>query len=867
MVHSPCGLFAQDLNQPTEASTEVAENEPKTESDNDQDVPATDNETISASADDRTSMDSDGEVEEGQPKLPVIGDYALLRRIGAGGMGRVFKAQHRRMDRLVAVKILSKKQMGNPDSVLRFHQEMKAAAKLIHPNIVTAFDAGEQGGIHYLVMEFVDGPSLNQIIKNHGPLTPEKAIEFILQAAKGLSYSHSCGMIHRDIKPSNLIQDVDGTVKILDMGTARFGNDEPMADGLTEEGMIMGTINYMAPEQARDATKADHRSDIYSLGCTLYFLMTGKSLYKGKVVETLIAHAQKPIPSLRDNCDDVPHWLEDVFNKMVAKKPEDRYQNMEEMIQDVKDWMKPEEDTASRPALIADLPTPQSIKVMPIGIDLGTSTCSIAWVNKEGDPAVIEDTQGEWQTASMVSVNGMDTVIGSMVMKQLNKQPDNPATEIKRFLGRAYYPEPMAGNRYHPETLLGLLLSKLGFDFQRKIGPTKEAVISTPACFDAVRRKAIQHVGFIAGLDASWLVAEPVAATLYYGYKNPIAGDNSEKCLVLDLGGGTLDVVALERQAQQLVIAAIAGDTRLGGRDWDQCMIELVSDALKQKHGFDPLEDEKQALRLWQACEWAKHMLTERDEVTVKLQVPSGSAQIVISRLEFEQASAPLRARVQTALEDVLQQMEWDNGELDKVIFCGGASRMPMIASLVQEVIGEIPVVQLEENAVVLGAALYAYYGQVKSSGGTPSQWVQTTNCYSLGVLSHEAESGDEISVPVIPRGTSIPVTARQVFRTQTTGQPSVMVQLLEGEGRLRTECIEVGQCVIDGLPASLPAQSSIEVDIRYDENGCLVIRAAIPGTDKKTIWPINREGALSASDLHRLREWVETVMLCSSIA
>ena len=844
----------------------MAEKESKIESEKELDIPATDNETTSASADDETSVNRAEEVQEGQPKLPVIGDYALLGRIGAGGMGRVFKAQHRRMDRLVALKILSKKQMGNPDSVLRFHQEMKAAAKLIHPNIVTAFDAGEQGGIHYLVMEYVDGPSLNQIIKNHGPLAPEKAIDFILQAAEGLSYSHSCGMIHRDIKPSNLIQDVDGTVKILDMGTARIGNEEPMAEGLTVEGMIMGTINYMAPEQARDATKADNRSDIYSLGCTLYFLLTGKSLYKGKVVETLMAHAQQPIPRLQDNCDDIPHWLEDVFNKMVAKKPEDRYQNVDEMIQDVRDWMQPEKDTASRPSLIADLPTPQSIRVMPIGIDLGTSTCSIAWVNEEGDPVVIEDTQGEWETVSMVSVNGMDTVIGSRVMKQLGQLPDNPAMEIKRFLGRAYYPESMAGNRYHPETLLGLLISKLSFDFQRTVGPTKEAVISTPACFDAVRRKAVQDVGFIAGLDASRLVAEPIAATLYYGHKNPLAEEDSEKCLVLDLGGGTLDVVALERQGKQLVIAGIAGDTRLGGRDWDQCMIELVSNALKQKHGFDPLEDEKKALRLWQACEWAKHMLTERDEVTVKLQVPSGSAQIVISRSEFEQASAPLRARVQTALEDALQQMEWDNKELDKVIFCGGASRMPTIASLMQEVLGEIPIIQLEENAVVLGTALFAYYGQVKSSGGTPAQSVQATNCYSLGVLSHEAESGKEISVPVIPRGTSIPVTARQVFRTQTAGQPSVMVQLLEGEGRLRTECIEIGQCVIDGLPANLPAESSIEVDMRYDENGCLVIRAAIPGTDKKTTWSINREGALSTPDLHGLREWVETVMLCSSI-
>jgi molecular chaperone DnaK (HSP70) len=843
----------------------VVEKDPKAKASKEK-IRAVEDERTAPAADDETTVRKPDHVEEGQPKLLVIGDYALLGRIGAGGMGRVFKAQHRRMDRLVALKILSKKQMGNPDSVLRFHQEMKAAAKLIHPNIVTAFDAGEQGGIHYLVMEYVDGLSLNQVIKNHGPLPYEKAVDSILQAARGLSFSHSCGMIHRDIKPSNLIQDAEGTVKILDMGTARIGTDEPVADGLTVEGMIMGTINYMAPEQARDASKADHRSDIYSLGCTLFFLLTGRSLYKGKVVETLMAHAQKPIPSLREHCDDVPLWLEEVYTRMVAKKPEDRYQSVEEMIQDVQEWMNPQDSSESRSSLIADLPTPQSIKVMPIGIDLGTNNSAIAWVNEQGEPVVIEDAQGEWQTASIVSVDGMDTVIGARVMKQLSKRKDMPAMEIKRFLGRTYYPEPMAGNRYHPETLLGLVLAKLSYDFQRKVGPLKEVVVSTPACFDGVRRKAVQDVGFMAGLDVMGLAIEPVAATLYYGHKNPISADATEKCLVLDLGAGTLDVVAVERRGREVVVAGISGDSRLGGRDWDECVIKLVSTALRQKHGFDPLEDEKKALRLWQACEWAKHMLTERDEVTVKLQVPSGMAHIVVSRAEFEQAAAPLFKRVQTALEDLLTQIEWDKEDLDKAIFCGGASRMPMIRSLVQKIVGDLPVIQLEQNAVVQGTALYASYRLIQAAGGQPAQKVRSASCYSLGVLSHDPESGEEISVPVIPRGTSLPVTARQTFLTQSAGQVSVMVQLLEGEERLRNKCIDIGQCIIDGLPTDLPASSPIEVDLRYDENGRLTIHATIPGKNKKTMWPINREGELTSSDLHRLREWVETVMLCSSI-
>ena len=844
----------------------VGEN-PKVEGSQDISVSGKPDATSAGESADQGSEKGSQKSGEGQPQLPIIGDYALLGRIGAGGMGRVFKAQHRRMDRLVALKILSKKHMRNPDSVRRFHQEMKAAARLIHPNIVTAFDAGEQEGVHYLVMEYVDGPSLNQIIKNHGPLTAEKAVDYMLQAARGLSYSHSCGMIHRDIKPSNLIQDADGTIKILDMGTARIGNEEPTGDGLTVEGMIMGTVNYMAPEQARDASKADNRSDIYSLGCTLFFLMTGRSLYKGEIIETLMAHAQKPIPKLEDECEDVPYWLSEVFARMVAKKPDDRYQTVDELIQDIQEYTIPEQETDSRSSLIADLPTPQSIKVMPIGIDLGTSHCAIAWVNNDGEPTVISDTQGEWQTASMVSVDGMDTIIGARVMKQLAKRPDNPAMEIKRFLGRQFYPEAMAGDRFHPETLLGLVLAKLSYDFQRTVGSIKEVVISTPACFDEVRRKAVQDSGFMAGFEVAGLVAEPVAATLYYCYKHPTAGQDKEKYLVVDLGGGKLDVVALERNDKELAMIGISGDTRLGGRDWDDCMIEIVSTRLKSEHGFDPLEDEKKALRLWQACEWAKHMLTEREEVTVKLQVPAGMAHIVVGRSDFEETAAPLRDRVGVALENALAQAEWEWGDLDQVIFCGGASQMPMIASLVTTLAKvDLPIVQLEENAVVLGTALYAFYRLLKEQGGDPPQTVRPVTCYSLGVLSHDTKTGEEISVQMVPRGTPMPVTVRQVFRTQSEGQDSVMVQLLEGEGRLRHECVDVGHCIIDGLPAKLPANSSIEVDIKYDGNGRLTVHAAIDGTDKKTMWPINREGALSASDLHRLREWVETVMLCSSI-
>ena len=323
------------------------------------------------------------QIYSGKGRALMLGNYVILDKLGQGGMGMVLKAEHCRMKRIVALKVMSPAAMQSPDAVRRFHREAQAAARLNHPHIVTAYDADEAHGTHFLVMQYVEGHDLSEIVRKNGPLPVEQAVQCIIQAARGLEFAHEQGVIHRDIKPANLLLDVKGTVKILDMGLARLegavgGSSE--GAGLTSTGTIMGTVDYMSPEQAMDTKHADARSDVYSLGITLFYLLTGRVAYGGDtIMKKLMAHQNAPIPSLsgrlapRDDSrastdsaaatsvsqtaggSDVESRndaatltaLDVVFRRMVAKRPGDRQQTMTQVIEELQRCLAAESPTIS----------------------------------------------------------------------------------------------------------------------------------------------------------------------------------------------------------------------------------------------------------------------------------------------------------------------------------------------------------------------------------------------------------------------------------------------------------------------------------------------------------------------------------------
>lgn len=275
------------------------------------------------------------EIYKGNGRDLTLGRYVLLDLLGEGGMGRVYKAHDTRLGRDVALKVIRKEKLKHPAAETRFKHEIEALAKMRHPNVVQVFNADHLGDTHYYEMELVDGADLTRLVKEHGPLPVADACEYIRQAALGLQHAHEMGLVHRDIKPSNILVSRSGrVVKLVDLGLARLMEHEPSAGRVTQEGFVIGTPDFLAPEQARDPAAVDIRADIYALGGTLYYLLAARVPYDGATpTEKLVRHCTDPPPALLAVRPDAPPILDQIIRWTMAKQPELRPQTPMQLAQ------------------------------------------------------------------------------------------------------------------------------------------------------------------------------------------------------------------------------------------------------------------------------------------------------------------------------------------------------------------------------------------------------------------------------------------------------------------------------------------------------------------------------------------------------
>ena len=316
------------------------------------------------------------------------GKYKVLEHLGTGGMGSVFLCEHRHMRRRVAVKILAP-DPGDPDHVQRVQREAQAVAMLDHPNIVRAFDLDREGGLHFLVMEYIDGASLQYLVDSRGRLPIDRAVNYVAQSALGLQHAHDNGLVHRDVKPSNLMLDWAGTVKLLDLGLARFARTADNVTQVSDSKTVLGTADYLAPEQARSSL-VDGRADVYALGAVAYFLLTGKPPFDGgSVAQKLIRHQTEvpaPVTALRA---EIPAELAAVVARMLAKDPAARQPSARAVIADLRPW-------------IGDVPPPTPDEMPP----------------SRYDPGQDMDTKARHSTMALMSKSSRDLLLKTMIAAQ-----------------------------------------------------------------------------------------------------------------------------------------------------------------------------------------------------------------------------------------------------------------------------------------------------------------------------------------------------------------------------------------------------------------------------------------------------------------
>jgi tRNA A-37 threonylcarbamoyl transferase component Bud32 len=276
----------------------------------------------------------------GKSKGFFLKNYKLLRHLGSGGMSSVYLAEHRYLQRRAAIKVLPQNRIEDSSYLARFYREGKAAAKLDHANVVRIYELDNEDKTHYQVMEYVEGRDLQVMVKQDGPLDYETAANYIAQAAEGLAHAHEVGLIHRDIKPANLLVDLKGVVKVLDLGLARMSDEKQASLTQMHDENVLGTADYLPPEQALSSHNVDARADIYSLGCTLYFLLTGHPPFpEGTLPQRLMAHQTQEPASILIDRPDAPRALVEICQKMMAKKADNRYQSANEVRDALRQWI------------------------------------------------------------------------------------------------------------------------------------------------------------------------------------------------------------------------------------------------------------------------------------------------------------------------------------------------------------------------------------------------------------------------------------------------------------------------------------------------------------------------------------------------
>ncbi len=501
--------------------------------------------------------------------------------------------------------------------------------------------------------------------------------------------------------------------------------------------------------------------------------------------------------------------------------------------------------------------------VPAVGVDLGTTFSVVARLDQQGRPSTLANAEGDRVTPSVVLFDRDVVVVGKEALKALATEAEHVAECSKRDMGYRVFRKVFEGRQYPPEVIEAWILNKLRCDAAQQIGPFTKVVVTVPAYFDEVRRKATQDAGYMAGFEVLDIINEPTAAAVAFGFQQGFLdqkGSTSEprRILVYDLGGGTFDVTVMEIRGTQFVALATDGDVRLGGYDWDQRLVDLMAESFIRQHYVDPREDPNTAGKLWRECEDAKRTLSARSKASVACGYRGYSSRVEVSRQQFKEATQDLLDRTRFTTEQTLKAAGLDWADIERVLLVGGSTRMPMVRDMLKQLSGKQPDASVAaDEAVAHGAALRAGLLLAESEGRPATFAIKNVNSHSLGVVGADPLTKRRRNGILIPRNTPLPVTAKRTFKTQKADQKSILVQIVEGESPSADDCTQIGQCSVRDLPPNLPAQSPVDVLFRYEPNGRLQVKVTLPGTNRHIKAEIVRENSLSKEHMDGWRRYI----------
>ncbi len=492
-----------------------------------------------------------------------------------------------------------------------------------------------------------------------------------------------------------------------------------------------------------------------------------------------------------------------------------------------------------------------------IGIDLGTSN-SAAAVMEGGKPVIVPSAEGNSVAGKafpsyVAFTKDGQLLVGEPARRQAVTNPEGTVFEAKRKMGTSFK-YTINGKEYTPEQISAFILQKIKKDAEAYTGgPVDKAVITVPAYFDDAQRQATKNAGEIAGLEVVRIINEPTAAALAYGVDKV---GQEQKILVFDLGGGTLDVTIMDFGQGVFEVMSTSGDTQLGGKDMDTALINFITDTFKQESGIDVTADKMAMNRVRESAEKAKIELSTTMETDLNLPFITADASgpkhlaMKITRAKLEELVKPIIEKMRKPMEQAIADAKLTPATIDKVILVGGPTRMPIVSKFVEDYVGK----QVERGidpmeAVAKGAAIQA---------GVLGGEVKDILLLDVTPLTLGIETAGGIRTPMIDRNTTVPTSKSQVFSTYADNQPSVEVNVLQGEREFAKDNKSLGQFVLDGIPAAPRGVPQIEVTFDIDANGILTVKAKDKGTGKEQHVTVQGSSNLSKEEIERMKSEAE---------